>query len=148
MKNRNVPFGDGVEQKQKASTFGTTGLCSIKSPLPPPTHTLTHTDTLVSRHLLMQKKLLLYQRKTKAVVGDERWEGLRLIAAPSLLTLWLRRGPAIRDLLLMFASLICMFAFNYAPPSNAAGVRGVDSRHQPVEEKTLDLQPQRNDSSF
>lgn len=35
MKNSNVPFGDGVEQKEKASTFGTTGLCSIKSP---PTH--------------------------------------------------------------------------------------------------------------
>lgn len=147
MKSSNVPFGDGVEQKQKASTFGTTGLWSMKAPTTH-RHTLTRTDTLVSRHLLMHKKLLLYQRKTKAVVGDERWEGLRLIAASSLLTLLLRRGPVIRDLLLMFASLICMFAFNYHPAIKRSWRQRGWQSAPTGGGKTLDLQPQRSDSSF
>lgn len=107
MNSSNVPFGDGPEQKQRWSTFWTTGLCSTKSC---PRH-----DTFLS-HIPWCRKAFTVSKKTNAVFflffffniqrlkvkkvssGNHRHIVIR---ACSLLMLLLRSGGAITNLLLM-----------------------------------------------
>lgn len=104
MNSSNVPFGDGPEQKQRWSTFWTTGLCSTKSC---PCH-----DTFLS-HIPWCRKAFTVSKKTNAFFFFFYIQRLKVekvspgnhthivIRACSLLMLLLKSGGAISNLLLM-----------------------------------------------
>lgn len=122
MNSSNVPFGDGPEQKQRWSSFWTTGLCSIKSS--------SRRDTFLSCVPWCRKAFTLSKKTNAFFFYTQRLKVRRspqvttcIIIRASLLMSWLRSGTAISNLLLMLRPCFTWLLSSQPtrlPPSNRA----------------------------